>query len=85
MNSLLNRSTSANKPSVMPVVTAAHVGDTVDLQIHFPDDSQPQPNIASPYAGNYQFLLKAIPSDNGVKTETIPLNFSYIDLREREQ
>lgn len=76
------------KPSSVFESVAAQNGDLArySVNISFPSDGQPTPNKASPYAGNYQFLLNAgegIPACvSGAPSPRV--NFSYTDLREQE-
>lgn len=91
LNPLTSRSESNNVPELKPNGNSfsVPVGGVVDVWIHYPDDGQPVPNLASPYSrpGNYRLSLTA---PSGVmmcsNSNVAPyLNATYIDNRIVEQ
>lgn len=80
---LINKAPSAPVPVATFGSTSVGIGGETTIYISFPTDAQPLPNVASPYAGNYQLTLTA--TAHGSKTVTKKINFAYIDAREVEQ
>ncbi len=77
------------RPEVKMTSSSVPVGGSTDVWIYFPTDGQPDSGFASPYSipGNYVFALNQGsgigPCNPGDPSPRI--NFTYIDVREREQ